>query len=185
MKKIFFLLSIFSMIFVSCSNPEEELLGKWFGTSSLSINYFNDTVNENYLSSRVIRSENAATSIIHSFVFSKEGKEEGTFEESIAGLNVSNNDSGSVFVGSNFTGKWYIKDKKLYLFYDDCSLINANDLSIDDQQYLKTKILDKFSSYINMAKNGLEYSISNDGDYENLCIYFGNEEVKFERKKNQ
>lgn len=188
MKKLFFIISFFSLVLLSCSGPEDKLVGKWTGPSSLSINLFSNTIVDNYSSSRILQTENSKTGLTHTLIFTKKSNGEGTFEDEIKyGINIeinnNNKNNKKIFIGSLYTGKWYIKEKKLYLFYDSCSLVDAKNLNSEEQQYLKSLIEEKFAGYIAMAKNGLDYDLSSDGKFEDLTLYFGEEKVRFSRKK--
>lgn len=172
--KLMFL--VLTLPFVSCESQEDKLAGNWdtmFGISRSS-----------YTEYRVYRPDGPGSTMIERFTFTKgtDGKK-GTFVDSVFPLIPGDN----LVVGSKVTGEWEIKDKKLYLYYDDLTLTGTTDkLSEESQMNLEIEMTDKFfSDYMNAGEEGLPYRIVKEKGKTRLEIDFPGGKVQLTRDEEK
>lgn len=164
--KSFFKLSFLflTLSVVSCGSQEDELVGDWdtiFGISKSS-----------YTQYRVYRPDGPGSTMIERFIF-KEGADgkKGTFIDGVAPLMPGD----KTVVGSKVTGEWEVKDKKLYLYYnEDLELTGTTDkLSEEMQMDLEIEMTEKFfNDYRKAGESGIPYSIVKEKGKTRLEIDF-------------
>lgn len=166
------MLVVLTLSFMSCESQEDKLVGGWsnvFGISPSS-----------YTEYRVYRPNGPGSSMIENFTFTmgKDGKK-GIFVDAISPLLPGNN----IVVGSKVTGEWEIKDKKLYLYYDELTLTGMTDkLDEEMQMDLEIEMTEKFfNDYMKAGETGFPYRITKEKGKMCLEIDFPGGALQFTR----
>lgn len=181
MKKLFFLMcALVFMSITSCKSESDKIEGTWNGSSSIMDNFVKD---------RTFQNNDTRKAYINTLSFSKDSKNSGTFTSTITPvMTLAEKEAGNpIFIGSELSGSWEIKDKKLYMKFgsaEDIELLGSNNLNQTQKEYLKAQIFENSWKYIAPAMDGMEYSITKDGKTNKLKIYFGNQLVEFYKKEN-
>lgn len=184
MKKKYFSTAILSflmaLVLVSCSSKEDELIGSW----STSFGIAND-----YTQYRVYSNSEFRPTFFQTFTFEK-GKngEMGTFTDNISPLVIGEQNPDEVLIGSKISGTWEIKDKKLYLYFDDegLSLTNADDLGRTNRMIVEDDMTQRFlDEYKKLGEDGLSYEIVHKNDKTGLEINFGNTKLILIKKEDK
>lgn len=157
------MLLVVTLPIVSCSSQEDKLVGDWdnmFGISGCA-----------YTENRIYRPDGPGSTMIERFTFTKgENGKKGKFVDFVSPLMPGD----KIVVGSKVTGEWEIKDKKLYLYYDELALTGTTDkLDKEMQMDLDIEMTDKFfSDYMKAGEEGFPYQIEEGKGKTRLKIDF-------------
>ena len=173
-----FWIAIIGVIATSCSSKENELIGRWGNSFSLTNNY---TENRVYKETRA--------TCFQAFTFEKgENGEPGVFTDAISPLIIGDQNPHRVLIGSTVSGTWEIKNDKLYLYYDkeSFSLTNADEMRRTDKMILEEEMAQKFIvDYKKLGAEGLSYEIVHKNNKTGLEIKFGNTKVTLIKKEDK
>lgn len=170
------------LAFVSCSSAEDELVGSWSTSFGLS----ND-----YQHLRVAQKEDDHNTFMQTFTFEMgEKNEPGKFKDYIAPLAMLTSSSDDeIIVGSVLTGTWELKNKKLYLHFNNLELVNADNLAPELKNAIKDEMQKRFfEKYQKDAENGISYEIEERNNKTGLILNFGSTKLKLiksEKKENK
>ena len=170
----------FALIFImatSCSSKENELVGSWRASFGL---------NDDYLHERGYSDSKYSPTFIQTITFYQGVKSEsGTFTDVIAPIVISSQNDEVIKIGSKLSGTWEVKEKKIYMYFDENSLSLINDDMIDetDKSLLENQISQNFfGKYKDLCANGLKYEIFHKNNKTGLKIMFGNTKVTLIKK---
>lgn len=178
MKKLYFLLfALLIMGITSCTSESDILEGNWKGNTSRI---------DDFVYSRSFETNDSRKAYINILSFSKETKNSGTFTSRIAPfMNRDESEAGNpLYIGSEFTGTWEIRDKKLYMNFGSPSnmqLTGSDKLSQREKDFVKSQIFENSWKYIAPAQDGMEFKIEKKDKIYKLKIFFGNQIVEFSK----
>lgn len=178
-KKIFLstlLLLFLGCSLISCSNEADKLEGSWSNTFGLS---------DDYSEFRIYQQSERGFTYFHTFKFINEQDENGGyFLDVISPLAISQSPD-DIVVGSEISGKWEIVKGKLYLYFsDNIELLNAENLNLNDQNYLASQMVKYFlDKYRIVCSQGLDFEIKENSSGSSLTIHFGNTIESFTKQK--
>lgn len=172
----FLLLLILGCSLISCSNEADKLEGSWSTTIGLG---------DDYSEFRIYQQSKRRFTYFHTFNFIKEKDKNGGYFLDIISPIVFSQSPYDIVVGSEVNGKWEIIKGKLYLkFFDNIELINAENLNLNDQNYLASQMQKNFlDKYKKVSSQGLNFEIKDTKDGSHLIIYFGNVTESFTKRE--
>lgn len=171
-------IALIGIIAPSCSSKEDELVGSW----STSFGLTND-----YTQYRVYSDSEYHPTFFQTIKFSQgENGKPGTFTEVISPLVLSGQNSNELKIGSKISGTWEIKNKKLYMYFDENSFSLTNDdmIGINDKAILEDQMTQEFfQRYGTVCSNGMNFEIVKRNDKTGVEIHFGNTKVTLVKKE--